>query len=33
MTKMEYLSDEYRYNIRSRRVFDINVLKKPIQRT
>lgn len=32
MAKMESLSEEYRYNIRSRKVFDLNVLKKPILR-
>jgi hypothetical protein len=32
MAKMELLSEEYRYNIRSRKVFDLNVLKKPALR-
>jgi hypothetical protein len=30
LLKLEILSEEYRYNIRSRKVYDLNVLKKPI---
>ena len=32
MTKLELLSEEYRYNIRSRKVFDLKILKQPILR-
>ena len=30
MIKLEYLSEEYKNNIRSRRVYDLNALKKPV---
>lgn len=30
MAKLEFLSEEYKHNIRSRRVYDLNVLKKPV---
>ena len=32
LNKLELLSEEYRYNIRSRKIFDLNVLKKPLLR-
>lgn len=31
MSKLEQLSEEYKHNIRSRKVYDLNALKKPIQ--
>lgn len=31
MSKLEYLSEEYKNNIRSRRVYDLNALKKPLK--
>ncbi len=29
MNKVEALSEEYKYNIRSRKTYDVNVLRKP----
>ena len=31
MSKLEFLSEEYKHNIRSRRVYDLNVLKRPMK--
>lgn len=31
MSKLETLSEEYKHNIRSRKVYDLNALKRPIE--